>query len=69
MKKFLIGYTGFVGSNLNMQSKFDGLYASHNIEQAYGTNPDLIVYSAVPAQKFLANKEPNKDYQTIENAI
>ena len=65
----LVGYTGFVGSNICEQFKFDGLYDSKNIKDAYNTNPDLLVYSGVPAQKFLANKFPEKDMEIIEKAI
>lgn len=69
MKTQLVGYTGFVGSNLNEQYKFDGLYNSENIQEAYGKNPELLVYSGVPAQKFLANKNPEKDFEVIKGAI
>lgn len=44
----LVGYTGFVGSNLAESHSFDGLYHSKNIEQAYGTKPELLVYAGVP---------------------
>ena len=40
-----------------------------NIKEAYNTNPDILVYSGVPAQKFLANKEPEKDFEVIKGAI
>ncbi|MBR2214600.1 MAG: sugar nucleotide-binding protein [Selenomonadaceae bacterium] len=66
--KSLVGYTGFVGSNLAAQADFDGLYNSKNIAAAYGTKPDLLVYAGVPAAKFLANKEPPKDLAVIEQA-
>ncbi len=69
MKTQLVGYTGFVGSNLNNQYQFDGLYNSENIQEAYGKNPELLVYSGVPAQKFLANKDPEKDFEVINGAI
>ncbi|WP_242396852.1 NAD(P)-dependent oxidoreductase [Clostridium butyricum] len=65
----LVGYTGFVGSNLANNFKFDNLYNSKNIEEAYGTNPDLLVYSGVPAEKFLANNNPEKDMEIIKNAF
>ena len=65
----LVGYTGFVGSNLCESHKFDELYDSKNIQTSYFKNPDLLVYSGVPAQKFIANKEPEKDFKIIENAI
>ena len=59
MIKTLVGYTGFVGSNLASSTDFDGLYNSKNIEDAFKTKPDLLVYSGVRAEKFLANKEPD----------
>lgn len=69
MKIALVGYTGFVGSNLVLSHTFDALYNSRNIEEAYGTSPDLLVYSGVPSEMFLANKYPEKDRETIESAI
>ena len=69
MKTQLVGYTGFVGSNLRKSYKFEGLYDSKNICEAYGKRPELLVYSGVPAQKFLANNNPKEDFKTIEGAI
>jgi len=69
MIKTLVGYTGFVGSNLVSSTDFGGLYNSKNIEDAFKTKPDLLVYSGVSAEKFLANKEQEKDYAIIQNAI
>lgn len=69
MKKVLVGYSGFVGSNLCSKEKFDGLYDSKNVQEAYGSNPDILVYSGVPAQKFMANKFPEEDFKIIEGAI
>lgn len=68
MKTSLVGYTGFVGSNLSESFKFDNLYNSKNIEEAFGTNPDLLIYAGIRAEKFLANKFPQKDMEVIENA-
>jgi hypothetical protein len=65
----LVGYTGFVGSNLASQNKFDQLYNSKNIHNAFGTQPDLLIYAGIPAQKFIANKFPEQDYQVIQTAI
>lgn len=67
--KSLVGYTGFVGSNLNLNGKYDKLYNSKNIEEAFGTKPDLLVYSGVPRQKFIANKYPEKDFEIVQNAF
>ena len=41
IKDILVGYTGFVGSNLYMQHNFNGVYNSSNIKDAYGADPDL----------------------------
>jgi len=43
---FLVGYSGFVGSNLAAQHRFDGLFRSGNIAEAYGKKPDLL---SIPA--------------------
>lgn len=67
--KILVGNTGFVGSNLSLNTHFDGLYNSKNIQNAFGSTPDILVYSGVRAEKFLANKEPENDFALIENAI
>lgn len=67
--KILVGYTGFVGSNLNVQTHFDKRFNSKNIQEAFGLNPDILVYSGVRAEKFLANSEPEKDFFIIEEAI
>lgn len=65
----LVGYTGFVGSNLALKHKFDGLFNSKNISHAFYTTPDLLVYSGVRAEKFLANQNEKADLAIIENAI
>ena len=67
--KALVGYTGFVGSNLAAYGNFDGLYNSKNVKEAYGTNPDVLFYSGVPAQKFIANKFPQQDFETVVEAL
>lgn len=69
IKDALVGYTGFVGSNLVAEHNFGAVYNSKNIEKAFGSNPDLLVYAGVPAQKFIANQNPDDDYKTILNAI
>lgn len=66
--KALVGYTGFVGSNIYAAGDFDAVYNSTNIEEAYGTAPDLLVYSGVRAEKYLANNAPDKDMEMIRQA-
>lgn len=68
MMTALVGYTGFVGSNLNAAGTFDAVYNSQNIEEAYGTSPDLLVYAGVRAEKYLANTAPKKDMECIRQA-
>lgn len=66
----LVGYTGFVGSNIyaSAGSEIDLVYNSKNIEQAYGTNPNLLIYAGLRAEKYLANSAPEKDMRLIEQA-
>lgn len=64
----LVGYTGFVGSNIYAKGKFDEVYNSKNIEMAYGTEPDLLIYAGLRAEKYLANNAPEKDLELIAQA-
>lgn len=66
--KLLVGYTGFVGSNIYAAGDFDGVYNSQNIQDAFGKNPDLLVYAGLRAEKFLANSNPEKDMEQILTA-
>ena len=66
--KALVGYTGFVGSNIYAAGAFDVVYNSQNIADAFGTNPDLLVYSGLRAEKYLANNAPEKDWDLILQA-
>lgn len=64
----LVGYTGFVGSNIYEAGQFDAVYNSKNIEEAYGTNPQLLIYAGIRAEKYLANHAPEKDMELIIQA-
>ncbi len=66
----LVGYTGFVGSNIALAAgdKIDCLYNSKNIEDAFGTDPDLLIYAGLRAEKYLANNAPEKDMELILQA-
>lgn len=64
----LVGYTGFVGSNIYAKGGFDAVYRSTNIKDAYGTEPDLLVYAGLRAEKYLANHAPEKDMEQILRA-
>jgi nucleoside-diphosphate-sugar epimerase len=65
MKTALIGFTGFVGSNLLRQKQFNDLYNSKNIDEICGKHYDLLFISALPAAKWLANQDPEKDKAQI----
>jgi len=67
--KILVGHTGFVGSNIFESQDFDACFNSKNITESFGLNPEVLVYSGVRAEKFLANKEPEKDFEIIAEAI
>ncbi|WP_017221015.1 NAD(P)-dependent oxidoreductase [Moritella dasanensis] len=65
----LIGYSGFVGSTLLKQASFKYLYRSTNIEQIQNNEFDTVVCAGAPAQKWLANKEPQEDKAIIDTLI
>ncbi len=65
----LVGYTGFVGSNIVKNHRFDNLYNSKNVKDAFNKNYDLLVYSGVKSEKFLANRFPEEDLKHIRETI
>lgn len=65
----LVGYTGFVGSNIASNNDFTNLYNSKNIEESFGTNPDLLVYAGVRAEKYLANQNAQGDFEIVKDAF
>lgn len=65
----LIGYTGFVGSNLLRQRHFDARFNSANIDDIAGRSFDLIVCAGARAEKWKANAEPERDLDNIECLI
>ena len=65
----LVGCTGFVGRNLAQQHAFDRCLHSVDVETAYGSHPDLLVYAGVRSEMFLANRDPQADLAHIQEAI
>ncbi|MEZ8341275.1 pyridine nucleotide transhydrogenase [Vibrio cyclitrophicus] len=65
----LIGFSGFVGATLLKQTKFDELYRSNNIAEIRGKSFDTVVCAGAPAVKWLANKEPEQDKQSVQSLI
>lgn len=67
MKNALIGYTGFVGSNIYKQAPFDEVFNSKNIYDIEGKDFNLVVCAGVPAVKWWANQNPEQDLAVIAN--
>jgi dTDP-4-dehydrorhamnose reductase len=69
MANALIGFSGFVGSTLLKQTTFESLYRSTNICDIEGQSFDTVVCAGAPAQKWIANREPEADRQKIDILI
>ena len=69
MKIALIGYTGFVGSNLLSQYDFTDCYNSKNIQDIHGKDYDLCICAGVRAPKWIANEQPIKDLNDIQDLM
>lgn len=69
MVNALIGFSGFVGSTLLKQASFESLYRSTNICDIEGQSFDTVVCAGAPAQKWIANREPEVDRQKIDGLI
>lgn len=69
MANALIGFSGFVGSTLLKQAPFESLYRSTNICDIEGQSFDTVVCAGAPAQKWIANREPEADRQKIDGLI
>jgi len=69
MSNALIGFSGFVGQTLLKQSQFESLYRSTNIGQIDGQSFGNVVCAGVPAQKWIANRDPEADLRNIDGLI
>ena len=65
----LIGYTGFVGRNILRQKPFKYLYNTKNIEDIQQKKFNLIVCAAAPGIKWIANKNPGNDLNSVKKLI
>lgn len=65
----LIGHTGFVGTTLKRQHHFDCLFRSSDIHSIANQDFDLLVCAGAPAQKWLANQQPEEDRASIAKLI
>lgn len=62
----LIGHTGFVGTTLLRQRQFDAVFNSKNIGEVGDKTVDLAICAAAPAQKWIANKDPEADRRNLD---
>lgn len=69
MRTALIGYTGFVGSNIATQSTFDDYFNSQNITDIEGREYDLVLSAANKADMWRINQEGDKDRAEIEEYL
>lgn len=69
MDNALIGFSGFVGSTLFKQAHFSVLYRSTNIHEIENREFDVVVCAGAPAQKWIANRDPEDDREKIDSLI
>jgi hypothetical protein len=69
MTRAIVGYSGFVGSNLLQFYKFDFFYNSKNFEEAINMEFDELFFCGIPAVKWYANKFPEEDNENINKIM
>ena len=62
----LIGSSGFIGGFLASRGEFSALYRRSNIDQMRGGRFTEIICAGMPAQKWLANREPEADLANLK---
>lgn len=65
----LIGHTGFVGSALLRQTRFDACFNRANIADIAGTRFGTLVCAAAPGSMLEANRAPERDRAAIDALI
>lgn len=65
MRIAIVGYTGFVGSNLAAAISTPHLYNSANIAEIRGQQFDLLINAGVSSLRWKANQEPQQDREGI----
>jgi nucleoside-diphosphate-sugar epimerase len=66
MSDALVGHTGFVGGNLAAQHRFDAVFNSKTIESIRGQRFRRLVVSAMPAEMWKANRDPDADRTALD---
>lgn len=69
MRTALIGYTGFVGSNILDAAGFDDLYNSSNIAEIAGREYDLVVSAGNRADSHRINQHGAEDRAEIDTLV
>lgn len=69
MRSALIGYTGFVGSNLASRHQFDALYNTSNIDDLAGESFDLVVTAGNRADSHRINRHGAGDLAEVDGLI
>jgi len=69
MNNALIGSSGFVGNSLLKQTSFDYCYRSTDIHHIKGGHFQTVVSAGAPAQKWIANRNPEEDKKNIASLI
>lgn len=69
MADALIGHTGFVGSNLARQMRFDAFFNSKNIDTIWGREFGTIVCAGAYGRKWWANENPREDWASIRRLV
>lgn len=65
----LIGHSGFVGTTLSRLGHYAARYRSTDIASIAGRSFDTVVCAGAPAQKWIANRDPEADRLKIEGLI
>lgn len=68
-KTCLIGHTGFVGSTLARQFRFEAQVNSATIDSIGGSAFDMVVCAAAPGSMFEANRDPEADRAKVHALI
>lgn len=69
MHNGLIGYTGFVGTNIDGVFDPHHRFNSKNIDLIQGMEFDHLIVAAAPGVKWYANQNPEDDLQSIKSLI
>lgn len=69
MTRGLVGYTGFVGSNLLRAAPFDALFNSQNVKELARMSFDLLVVAGAPGAKWKANRDPAGDRAAVGSLV